>query len=356
MKKKAILDNLVCFLLCSICGVHAQNNKVVSAKMHLDEYMHDPTDTGALNDAKEAIDMAVSNDKTKDEPKMWLYRGDIYRSIFEKDLATQVKKQMATQGKPANKDALMKLTAASYAAVDTTPLCIATYSYIQVIKLEPTKAYADDARGKLPLCAAHVENKATSDFDNGKFAIALAMFEKAIVVGHAQSLTDTSSFIVQNLQNCAITADKVHNNAKALMYYQKLIDMKVGGPQPYSAMVTIYENMKDTTHEMDILRKGRVAYPDDVNLLISETNYYLQAGKTDKAIGNLQTAINKLAAQNNSQNNTLLSNLYFVLGNTYDRMANPKDDKGNALPKPANYDDLFSKAEDQLQKSAGTYT
>lgn len=348
MKKKASLL-ICCFACLAFYSVHAQNNKVVSAKMHFDEYTQDPSDTGALSDAKAAIDMAATNDKTKDEPKMWLYRGDIYRSLFEKNLATEVKKHIAAEG--SNKGDATKYTAEAYASVDTAALSTAIYSYLQVIKIEPDKAYADDARRMLPLCSQHAENKATSDFSAQKYAMALSMFEKALMLGRAQGLKDTSAFIIQNIQNCAITADRMHDNAKALMYYQKLIDMKIGKAEPYSSMVNIYAAMNDTTHEMDILRKGRAAYPDDVNLLISETNYYLQSGKTNQAIDNLQKTIDKITALNKPENNGLLSNLYFVLGNTYDRMANPKDDKGNPLAKPANYDDLFPKAETNYKKA-----
>ena len=327
--------------------LHAQQNKVVSAKMHLDEYNQDPTDTSDLNKAKADIDLAVVNPKTSNEAKMWLYRGNVYRAVFEKDLALEVKKQTGGKGATANKNALM----AAYVAIDTTPISIAAYSYMQVIKLEPGKAYAEEALAELPVCAAHIENKATSDFNSRKYASALAMFEKAILLGYAEGEKDKSAFIVQNNQNCAITADNMHDNKTALYYYQKLVNMKAGGAHPYSAMISIYSQMNDTTHEMEIIKKGLAAFPSDVNLLISQTNYYLQTGNTNKAIDNLQTTITKVSQQNKKSNDTLLSRLYFVLGNAYDRMANPKNDSGIMLPKPANYTNLFTNAQTNYQSA-----
>src|SRR5208282_3982424 len=98
--------------------------------------------------------------------------------------------------------------------------------------------------------------------------------------------------------------------------------------------------------------KGRTAYPDDVNLLIAETNIYLHSHNDEKALNNLQLAINKLeAGSDKSKQSKLLANLYFVLGNTYDRLASPKDSSGKYLSKPITYDDLYSKAELNYTKS-----
>jgi len=333
-----------------ISVAHAQENKVVSAKMHLDEYSKD-NDTSALSDAKEAIDLAAANDKTKDEPKMWLYRGMVYRALFEHQLSNTVTKLIAKEGKPSTKEGLLKLTGEAYSALDTGLLSVATFSFVRVIQLAPKDYYADEARGNLPVCSAHIENKATSDYSRQKYAMALGMFEKAIWLGHAQGAKDTSEFISQNIQNAAITSDKLQNYAKAAMYYQQMIDLKIGGSQPYLSLIALYNSHKDTVKSLDILKKARTAYPGDVNLLIAETNYYLQSHNNDKAIDNLQKAIAKLEGDNKPENKALLSNLYFVLGNTYDRLANPKNDSGRMLDKPSNYDDLFTKAETYYTKA-----
>jgi hypothetical protein len=339
--KKIILLSLA--VLGMALNLRAQENKVVSAKMYLDDYTKD-ADTGSLKSAKEAIDLAAANDKTKDEPKMWLYKGMVYKTVFDKQLSNLV-------GKPTNKDEYKKANAAAYGKVDTTAICVAANSFVRVIQLVPKDYYADEARQMLPACSGHMENIATVTFGNGNYAVALAMFEKAIALGKVQGITDTSSFMVENYQNCAVTADRMHNTPKAIQYYQKMIELKVGGAHPYTSLVSLYNKNQDTTNAMATLRKARAAYPSDVNLLISETNVYLHAHKSDKAIANLQAAIDQLTMENKPDDKELLSNLYFVLGNTYDNLANPKTDSGASLPKPANYLDLFGKAEDNYQKA-----
>ncbi len=51
------------------------------------------------------------------------------------------------------------------------------------------------------------------------------------------------------------------------------------------------------------------------------------------------------------KNKVVLSSLYSNLGNIYDHRANPRDDKGNDLPKPANFEELFAKADSNYAKA-----
>lgn len=353
MKNKALIISAA--LVAGFFTTHAQENKVTSAIMHLRDFADSHNkDTANLQDAKDAIDLAAANDKTKDEPKMWLNRGNVYRAVFEHQLANVVSKLIAKEGAPNGKDALMKLTGEAYSVVDTTAVCIADYSYYRVIQLVPKDYYADEARQNIPACLAHIENKATSDYNRQKYAVSLAMFEKALMIAQVQMGGKDTAFISQDIQNAAITADKLGDHTKAVMYYQKMIDMKLDGSDPYSALMGVYYAMKtakDSVTAVEVLKKGRVMFPNDVNLLIAETNVYLQQHNNDKAIQNLQTAISKLEGDNKPESKPFLSNLYFVLGNTYDRLANPKNDSGKALAKPANYEDLFSKAEDNYKKA-----
>ena len=347
MKKPLIV---IAFLSAGFFTAHAQSNKVVSAKMHLDEYIKD-NDTTALKDAKDAIDLAAANDKTKDDPKMFLYRGNVYRTIYERQISKLTTANIKSMGGKMDKQTMMKATGMAYIATDTTSIAIAVFSYMRVIQLVPKDFYADEARQGLAACTAHIDNKATSDYAAGKFPASLAFFEKTLAISKFQGIADTSAGYKQNLQNTALVAEKAGSYPKAIYYYKEMIRLKVSGPQPYNALINIYNNTKDSVNSLATLKQARAAFPDDVNLLISETNVYLQAHDNDKAIGNLQTAINKLSADKDDSHKTLLSNLYFVLGNTYDRLANPKDDKNGDMPHPANYEDLYSKAEENYNKA-----
>jgi len=99
---------------------------------------------------------------------------------------------------------------------------------------------------------------------------------------------------------------------------------------------------KDTVAGMELLKKGRTAYPNDINLLISETNYFLKVNNSTEALNNLNLAI---AAKPGD------ANLYLVRGNIYDNLANPKDNAGKDLDKPKDYDEKLKLAEADYKKA-----
>jgi tetratricopeptide (TPR) repeat protein len=100
---------------------------------------------------------------------------------------------------------------------------------------------------------------------------------------------------------------------------------------------------KDTTGALQSLKEGRVAFPNNIDLMNRETDYLLLKGKNEDAIANLDKAI--VADPKNSK-------LYFAKGLAYFNIANPLDaTKKKYLDKPKNYDDLMSKTEEAYKKA-----
>jgi tetratricopeptide (TPR) repeat protein len=347
MKKPLIV---LALLSAGIFSAHAQSNKVVSAKMHLDEFIKD-ADTSALKDAKEAIDLAAANDKTKDDPKMYLYRGDVYRALWENQISTITTKTLKASGSKVDKDGMMKATAMAYIVADTNNLSVAVHSFMMVIQLIPKDFYAEEAKQGLQACATYIQNKATADYGTGKLAEALVFFERIITIAKFQGVADTAMYYKESLQNVALVARKANNYNVSITYNKELIRLKVGGPQPYNEIITDYDSLKDQANAAATLQQARAAFPDDVNLMISELNIYLAKGDNDKAISTIQSAIDKLSSKTDDGSKKILCQLYFVLGNAYNKLANPKDANNAVLPKPANYEELFGKAEDSYNKS-----
>jgi tetratricopeptide (TPR) repeat protein len=140
----------------------------------------------------------------------------------------------------------------------------------------------------------------------------------------------------------------------ALMYYQKMIDLKYGGAAPYRSLASMYLKQNDSTKAWDYIEKGRTQYPDDLPLIITETNFYIVKHDYVKAESNLTLTINKVQQRaDKDKNKALLTSLYTNLGGIYDRKANPKDIQGNDLPKPADYDSLFAKADSNYSRALG---
>jgi tetratricopeptide (TPR) repeat protein len=340
MKKSGFL-----FISIALCmNAMAQNNKVTSAKMHMDEFASHQ-DSTELIAARQAIDEAALNDKTKDEPKMHLYRAEVYLTLFNVRLSKIVTNLVA------NKVPLVKATGQGYEKIDTSLLCASANSFIRVLQINPKDFYAQEAKEpqNLPTCTVNLENKAFREYNGNHFATALALSQKLIIIFNLQSVTDSS--YKEIVEMAATSADKSGNSVLAMNYYQKLIDMKFGETMPFNAISAMYMKQKDTAKAWDYIEKGRAAYPNDLQLIISETNYYLTKRDYAKAENNLTLSINKLEqSPEKEKNKNLLASLYSNLGNIYDKKANPKDDKGVDLPKPADYADLIAKAETNYKK------
>jgi tetratricopeptide (TPR) repeat protein len=307
----------------------AQSAKVITAWKNLQDYKTSG-DPASLQKAKDAIDLATANEDTKQEAKTWLYRGQIYMALYELALKNESEKQ----ADPAKKVAL------GYQLTPSNDLDVAQEAFRKTLELDKKSAYTKEAKDPLKRSASHYENKGVSLYNSKLYAEAVPAFEKAYEVRTALNpgVTDTT-----NLVNIAVSAEKGKVYDKAKTYYQKLIEIKHGkGGANYTSLANVYMASGDTTGAMEVIKKGRAAFPGDIDLLITETNHYLKKDQKEAAINNLKTAIEKKPND---------ANLYLVLANTYDRMANPKDAEGRDAAKPANYEQLITDAEAYYKKA-----
>ncbi|HSY76492.1 MAG TPA: hypothetical protein VK890_06535 [Bacteroidia bacterium] len=344
---------LVIALATASLQLFAQNNNVVSANRHLSDFMSGH-DTADLKAAKQAIDEAAVNDKTKSEPKMFLYRGQVYETLFETQISVLSKKALMASGK-MTPEAVQKSQTEAYSKADTGYLSTAAYSFFQVIVIDPKGGYADEARQGLASCAGHMENKAIVDNNTQNYAESFIFFERVLMGMKAIGGMDTTTHYKHLLQNTANAAERSKNYPKAITYYNEMIKIGAGKDVPYSELNRIYMAQKDTDKALAAITQGRAAFPDDLNLLNAQTNGYLWKGQNDKAEGNLQLAIDKLNKEGNlsADQKDLLGRLYAILGGIYDRIANPRDASGKSLPMPANYKEEFQKADTNYKMALG---
>lgn len=307
----------------------AQTGKVTTAWRNLTDYQK-TQDVTSLTKAKDAIDLAAAHEETKADAKTWNYRGHVYMSLYELSLKGETEK-LKDISDPNKK------TITGYQNTPVNDLDQAQEAYRKVLELDKKNVYSAEAKNGLAKCAMHYQNKGIALYGAKSFENAVPAFEKAYETNKALGIVDTT-----NLVNLAIAAERGKVYDKAKVYYQKLVDAKQGGGNTYSSLAQMYLHTGDTTGGMEIVKKGRAVYPNDINLLITETNYYLKKDKKDEAINNL-----KLAIQQKPQD----ASLYLVLGNIYDNLANPKDAAGKDLPKPANYEQLLTDAVNNYKKA-----
>lgn len=304
----------------------AQPAKVTTAYKYMKDYERDKG-VDDLMSAKAAIDLANENPETKDLAKTQVYRGQIYLYIFENNLKVNTEKETSTPD-PKKKEA------AGYQNTALTELDAAYDAYVRAKAADTKGNYSTETGNGISRISVYYTNKGSYDYNGKKFLESMASFEKAYQIG---GMKDTNL-----LYNCALTADRGGNYDKAKEYYGKMIENKQGQANTYSLLQNVYLMAKDTAGSIEILKKGRAAYPNDINLLISETNFYLKTNNSKEALNNLNLAI---AAKPGD------ANLYLVRGNIYDNLANPKDADGKDLEKPKDYEDKLKLAETDYQKA-----
>ncbi|CAN5562215.1 hypothetical protein BH10BAC1_BH10BAC1_02580 [soil metagenome] len=362
----------------------AQNVKIVNAKNYLRDFS-ESKDIESLNKAKENIDLAAVHPDTKDQAKTQTLKAQVYLTIFDNNLRLETEKLTvigktkadiikqfgqpqktttttnvegatelleypnfyfyigakgtvvsASEISNGNKSEFSpsKINLMAYQAASSAPLAEAFVACTASKTLDTKGNYTSEVANYIRSIAGHYENKAIADYNAKKYADALPSFEKAYEINGEKDTT--------TLSNCALVADRAAIYDKAKMYYQKMIDNKQGKGNTYSSLVNVCLMMKDSVTAMEILKKGRTAYPNDINLVITETNYFLKINNSKEALNNLNIA---LAAKPTD------ANLFLVRGNIYDNLANPKDEAGKDMEKPKNYDELMKSAEADYKKA-----
>ena len=323
MKKIAILF----VATATVFNSFAQNVKIVNAKNYLRDFS-ESKDIESLNKAKENIDLAAAHVDTKDQAKTQTLKAQVYLTIFDNNRRLETEKLMTTITDPGKRDL------AAYQAVSTVPLAEAYAGCLASKTLDVKGNYTSEVANYIANIAIHYDNKAVADYNAKKYADALPSFEKSYEIkGSKDTLT---------LANCALVADRAAIYDKAKTYYQKMIDSKLGYGNTYSSLVSVYLNMKDSVGAMEVLKKGRAMYPNDINLVITETNYFLKTNNSKEALNNLNIALTAKPTD---------ANLYLVRGNIYDNLANPKDAANKDVEKPKDYENLMKMAETDYKKS-----
>ncbi|MBA3683250.1 MAG: hypothetical protein H0W73_19100 [Bacteroidetes bacterium] len=332
----------------------AQKSKVQTAWRSLNDYettvKDGKPDLVYLNKAKDAIDLALANEETKNQAKTHAYKARISYAFYQYNLAQELKKLEATTP-DKNERAMLAygntpLTDFEAASEELSKIQELDPKFMETIKEGLTKGTAMLGEDDVKLVAVAMQLKMESgNIASGKYKA--KKYDEAADYFYKTGFMNTLLYKVKdtaNFYNAAVSAGKAKNTVKILDYNKKMIDSKIASPYNYESMFNAYISKGDSTAAMDILKKGRTAFPNDMGLLNNETNQFLAKGKQQEALANLKAASEK------DPGNALF---FLVAGNIYDNMANPKDKTtGKDLDKPANFDDLFKNAETNYAKAA----
>jgi tetratricopeptide (TPR) repeat protein len=305
----------------------AQNVNLNSAIAYYDDYVKGYGSD--LPTAKTKIDLAAENESTSGKYKTWFYKGSIYLALFDQQLKAEMNKSTEAD--------INKKIVIAYNVIPMENVDIALKAFQKEIELDDKKIYTEEASGKLRVIASNYSDKGYASLVNSNYADAIAYYEKSVEMKSKMGITDTAA-----INNMAISAVKMKDYKKAEGYYGKLIDLKYKPERNYFAMIQMYTDAGDTAAVRNMVTKGAAAMPESYALLIEKINLLLRDGKSEAAISSINQALAK-----NPNNHEL----HLVLGQTYNKMAFPKDAANKDLKRPANFGDLVKKAEAEFSKA-----
>jgi tetratricopeptide (TPR) repeat protein len=268
--KKTIL---VLLIMVSASVIFGQTNKRTSAYNYW-RY-------GKLDLAKQAIDEAAQDEKTIMDAKTWFYRGNIYY-----DIGISIDE--------------------NYRKLDPDPFGVAFKSYQKAKELDTKGEFKDDIQKYTIAVGEGFYNTGVLNYNEQKFKEAALSFEQSYLVSQSVGRMDTTA-----LMNAAVSASQGNETKMAKQYYQQLIQLGVQKPDVYVSIADIYKAEGDTTMALQAIAKGREMFPEDFNLLIAETNIYLTTNEKEKAMIDLETAL---------QFDKTNPSIFFAVGTIYDQM------------------------------------
>ncbi|MCF8235532.1 MAG: tetratricopeptide repeat protein [Bacteroidales bacterium] len=268
--KKTVLAFIMLFTIAAV--TYGQTRNRTTAYNHLRR--------GELAEAAQYINMAITHEKTMNDPKTWFYRGNIYY-----DIATD------SSGK--------------YDTINE-PLLTAVNSFEKAMKYDEKNQYLIEIMRYMSSIANFYYRQGYESFRDRDFEKAMVQFHTAYETNEAIDRIDTAA-----LYNAGLAAENAKRHDKAKEFYLQLYEWDYDDPGLYESLSNVYRETGDTTRSFEFIEIGREKYPDDYNILIAEINFHIKTGNTQAALNSLEKAIKK-----DSANYTI----WFALGDMYDNM------------------------------------
>ncbi|PCJ27046.1 MAG: hypothetical protein COA97_04975 [Flavobacteriales bacterium] len=323
--------------------VYSQKNKVVSAYNYNKAFSRSGK-CRELASGVEAINLAIEHDQTKAWAKTWYYRGNLYYNI----IASKDQECKAIEADALEKctDSYLKALVLNFDDPELKKLDLQKedgsdmmkfFSALQGKPKVDDEMYTADIMGrKFPGLAGEYANEGIEKFTNKDYKGAQESFGKSMLLSQMGGRMDTMV-----MYNTALASEYAEDFDAAKQLYDALIMLKYNvdgnGPDLYRSMSRIYKNEGNVEKAAEYIKKGREVYPDNNNLIVEELEGFLQSGKHEEALSNLNSAI-----ENDGENSVL----YFARGTVYENLKQEEkavSDYKKALEiKPDYYDAAFN--------------
>lgn len=262
----------------------------------------------ALFKAKEFIDLAAEHPETKESPKTFFYKGEIYTGLLiaNADDSTYLL---------ANGDALLEQGIESYK------------------KAFPSKKYKEEVLTSINMKKGLFSMGCDQLYKAGSFKEAGEIYDLQVKLSDAVNEIDSSSIF-----NAGLCAEKAGDLATAAARYKKAAEIQYKAPLIYALAANALRKDGKKAEAKEILMVGRSKYPNDKDILLELVNSDIEAGDNAAAEKSLADAI--AADPNNKQ-------LYLTIGTIYIELK--QDEKAEAaLNKALQIDPNYVDAQYQL--------
>jgi tetratricopeptide (TPR) repeat protein len=256
MKKYFVLILAFCITI----GAVAQMGKVTSASSFIDQ--------GALDKAKEAIDQALVNEKSMNNPKTYLTKAKLCEEVFKSD-------------NPKFKALFPNPLDEAYAAYEKA-LSLDTKGNVEK-QLKLNQAY-------LLLGNFYIQQGAQK-FEAQDYEAALKSFETNIKLAASPlyiGVIDSAIYY-----NAALAAFNGKLYDKGIPYFQKCVEMKYEAVTSYLLEFQCYMAINDTKNAELTLQTAFKAYPENQDIVLNLVDFYMKNDKIQDAFNYISIAKGK---------------------------------------------------------------
>jgi tetratricopeptide (TPR) repeat protein len=277
---------LFIILLVMSLGCFAQTMKVQSAIADFNAQRY--------GRAKENIDAAVQDEKTKTEPKTWYYSGLIYAKLVELATSSESKDEKLFKKQKISEP----VDTLAYRAKNSL------MKSIEIEKTAKTQEFIQNAMQTLDFVSQYFIRQCYDLFNTQKYNEAINLSSEVAKMGDLTKSESGKIFSINAKYIIASAYKELKNNEKANEMYRELVRLKTGEMDVYLNLFAANLAEKDTTKAINVLKAGIKNIPD--------------------------------TTQGNFQVKSALAGLYLRMGNT---------EEGNKL-----VDDLITKTGNNFQK------
>ncbi len=242
-----------------------------------------------IEEAVGYIELAAANSKTANDVKMHNYRGKIYYEIYSND---------------------------DYKTLDPIAILKCANSWISLYNHPKVKKWydKDELNANITKVGVGLFNSGINFYNTKDYKLSKEMFNKIFdlfPLDEKNNLERSNVTRESIWLNLFFISSAQQKNEISKEYLKKLIDVNYQDPQIYAYMGNIFLEEKDDENALKYIKYGRELFETDVNLIITELNYYLS--KNDYVSSE---KLLKLAVEEDPNNHQL----FFALGSSYDEL------------------------------------